>query len=53
MFIYLLFWELPLLKFALTKILTCKLIQEKSKVKKRRERSETVIVLSDEKHVFP
>lgn len=47
-----LFWELPLLKFALTKILTCKLTQEKTIVK-RKERSEIVIVLADEKHVFP
>lgn len=39
-FICLLFWELLLFKYSLTKILTCKLIQEKTKVKKKKKESE-------------
>lgn len=52
MFICLLFWELLLLKYSLTIILTCKSSRRKPELKKI-VRSEMVVVVSDEKHVFP
>lgn len=52
MFICLLFWELLLLKYSLTIILNCKSSRRKPELKKI-VRSEMVVVVSDEKHVFP